>query len=397
LLELILRLLDNCAEPVVGAAELGRYPAEQLTELLGAGILRETCRATEIPRPGRYGSAADLIVRETALGLFGVAEEDDYHDPIALTAEEVRQYSVSVPALITEIRRRNGIPGGSVKAEGGLFLVGMKQIEGVTRFPVYLSLPNLGEEELLERCLRAKRGVKGAIALVLVPGEPNVSAPVQRMLDESGVRIFALSGSGGRAGLTVDWVAIGRSLSGRSVEPERYVFRKKGQVWEVAFEGPWVMVPDSKGLRYLAELLRDPGREVMAVELFAAARGIENVPVGSTGELIDAKARREYERRAEDLKAQLEEAERYHDLGRKERIHEELDQLAEQILAARGLSGRGRQAQDDRDRIRKSVSAAIRRAIQSIRQQAPPVAAHLEQHIKQGYFLSYTGSIPWKF
>lgn len=216
--ELILRLLDSCAEPVVGAAEVGRYPAEQLAELIRVGILRETCQATEIPRPTRYGPGPDLIVRATALGLFGVAEEDDYHDPMPLTEEDVRQYAVSAPALIAEIRRRNGISGGGVQEQEGLYLVGTKPIEGVTRFPVYLSLPSLGEEELLGRCLRARRGLPGALAVVLVLREPNLSAEMQRLLDEGGVRVVGLEGGAGLEGLAVDWAAIDGTPCGRRVK-----------------------------------------------------------------------------------------------------------------------------------------------------------------------------------
>jgi len=390
-------LLDDCAEPVVGATEVARYPAEQLTELIGAGILRETCRATEIPRPARFGPGADLIVRETRLGLFGVAGEDDYHDPIPLTEEDVRQYSVSVSALIAEIRRQNGIPGGSVKEEEGLFSVGTKQIEGVTRFPVYLSLPNFGGEELLERCLRAKRGMPGGLAVVLVPREPKLSAEIQRLLDASGVCVAALSGGGGLEGLGMDWVAIGRSLPGSPVEKEQYAFRKKGEFWELTFDGETISVPETKGLVYMAELIRVPGRQILAADLFFAAHRETPLRLGDSGETIDDKARTDYRRRAQDLRDQLAEAERHHDLGRRESIRAELEQLASQMIAAEGLSGRSRRSQDDRDRIRKSMSMAIKRAIRTIRKHAPALGAHLDQHIHRGYFLTYSGSIPWKF
>jgi len=397
LFHLILRLLNTCNEPVIAASDVANYGADQLSELIGAGILRETSRATKIARPARYGPGDDLTVCETARGLFGVAAEDDYHDPFPLTEEDVKQYSISVVGLVEQIRHRNGIAGTGFKAEEGLVLVGTKQIPGVARFPVYLSLPNLGEEVLIERCLRARRGMAGALAVVLVPEEPHPSTQLQRTLDENGIRVVGLRASGGTEGLMVDWAAVWQSLEGCSTEPAPYVFRKKGQSWELVFAGQAVMVDDSKGMWHLAEVLRSPGRELMAVDLFAAAKGQDRIPLGSSGGVIDAKARREYQERAEDLKDQLDEAERNHDLGRKERIQEELDHLADQILAAQGVSGRQRQAQLDRERIRKSVSANVRRAIQSIRRHAPALADHLDRHVKRGHFLSYTGSIPWRF
>ncbi len=38
-------------------------------------------------------------------------------------------------------------------------------------------------------------------------------------------------------------------------------FRREGDYWTVTFEGHTVRVRDLKGMRYLARLLADPGRE----------------------------------------------------------------------------------------------------------------------------------------
>jgi hypothetical protein len=389
--------LNNCDEPVIAASDVASYPADQLLELAGAGILRETSRATEIARPVRYGPGESLIVRETARGLFGVASEDDYHDPLPLTEEDVRQYAVSVTGLVKEIRRRNQIVGSDVRIDDGLILIGTKQVPGVARFPVYLSLPNVDQAALLERALRARRGTAGTMAVVIVPEEACITADLQRTLDESGLQVVSLPETDALEGLAMDWSAILGSAPGPFAEKEQYVFRKKGQSWELTFEGRTVFVRESKGVLYLAELLRSPGREVFVAELFGAARGVAHVPVGTAGETIDDKARRDYRQRAEDLKYQLAEAEKNNDSGRCESIRMELEELADQILAGQGLAGRRRRSQDDRDRIRKSVSMAIERAIGTIGKHAPALGEHLDKHIHRGYFLSYSGSIPWKF
>lgn len=397
LLHLVLRLLNNCDEPVIAASDVARYPADQLLELAGAGILRETSRATEIARPVRYGPGESLIVRETARGLFGVASEDDYHDPFPLTGEDVRQYSISLTGLVKEIRRRNEIVGSDARIDDGLILVGTKQVSGIARFPVYLSLPNIDQAALLERALRARRGTAGTLAVVLVPEEACITADLQRTLDESGVQVVSLPETDALEGLALDWSAILRSLPGTVAEKEQFVFRKKGQSWELTFEGQTVFVRESKGVLYIAELMRASGREVFVAELFASTQGVGHVPVGTGGETIDDQARRDYRQRAEDLKYELAEAERNNDSGRRERIRTELGLLADQILAGQGLAGRRRRSQDDRDRIRKSVSMAIERAIGTIRKHAPALGEHLDKHIHRGYFLSYSGSIPWNF
>ena len=53
---------------------------------------------------------------------------------------------------------------------------------------------------------------------------------------------------------------------------ERYVFRWEGDYWTIVFERQTVRLRDSKGMRYLAALLRRPGEAVHAAELHAAAR-----------------------------------------------------------------------------------------------------------------------------
>ncbi len=397
LLQLVLRLLNTCDEPVVAASDAANYPVNQLQELMGAGILRETSRATEISRPVRYGAGGSLIVRETTRGLVGVAAEGDYHDPLPLTEEDVRQYSISLAGLVKEIRRRNEIAGSDVRIDDGLILVGTKQVPGVARFPVYLSLPNIEQATLLERSLRARRRTAGTPAVVIVPEEVCITAELQRTLDESGVQVISLPATDALEGLAMDWSAILRSLPGSPAEKEQYVFRKKGQSWELTFEGRATLVRESKGILYIAELMRAPGREVFVAELFASTQGVAHVPLGTGGETLDDKALRDYRRRADDLNYQLAEAERNNDAGRCESIRSELDELADQILAGQGLSGRSRRSQDDRDRIRKSVSMAIERAIGTIRKHAPALGEHLDKHIHRGYFLSYSGSIPWKF
>jgi hypothetical protein len=48
------------------------------------------------------------------------------------------------------------------------------------------------------------------------------------------------------------------------------LFRREGEYWTVIFEGSVVRLKDAKGLRHLARLLAQPGREFHAVDLEAA-------------------------------------------------------------------------------------------------------------------------------
>lgn len=142
LLAFVLTRLDQVASPVFHHRELERFPPEQLKVLLSEGLLRETSKATEVPRPSHLPGGGDLIVRQTAKGLFGVADEDDYLDPVPLTEDDVRQYEVQVSKLIDFIRRSNDLKGVSVKNKEGFFLVGERLLPGRSRAVVYLSLVN---------------------------------------------------------------------------------------------------------------------------------------------------------------------------------------------------------------------------------------------------------------
>ena len=51
-----------------------------------------------------------------------------------------------------------------------------------------------------------------------------------------------------------------------------YVLRQEGEYWTLEFRGQVVRLKDSKGLRYLAMLLRHPGRKIAATELVARSR-----------------------------------------------------------------------------------------------------------------------------
>jgi hypothetical protein len=61
-----------------------------------------------------------------------------------------------------------------------------------------------------------------------------------------------------------------------------HVFRLEGEYWTVEYEGVVIRLRDSKGLRYLAYLLRHPGMEIGAAELIGRVSGVgDRVSPGS--------------------------------------------------------------------------------------------------------------------
>lgn len=185
------------------------------------------------------------------------------------------------------------------------------------------------------------------------------------------------------------------------------VFRRDGDYWTLSYVGTTSRLRDSKGLRFLAELLRRPRREVHVLELDLAVSGVatEATPgldagsmkqLGlrvSTGHdvepLLDAKARAAYRERLETLREELETAEELQNSDRATSIRGEIEALAEELAVGLGLGGRARKRSSAAELVRQNVSRAIKSAIDRIRGENPQLALYLDATIKKGAFCSY--------
>jgi hypothetical protein len=186
------------------------------------------------------------------------------------------------------------------------------------------------------------------------------------------------------------------------------LFRREGEYWTVRYDGSVARLTDAKGLRLLARLLADPGREFHAVDLEAAAAqthrpvparahaaaGRGELPVrpdlGDAGALLDAKAKAAYKARLDELAAELEEAERFGDPARAAKASAERDFLVGELARAVGLGGRDRRAASHAERARLNVTRAIRAAMANLARANPPLGRHLAATIRTGRYCSYT-------
>ena len=95
------------------------------------------------------------------------------------------------------------------------------------------------------------------------------------------------------------------------------MFRREGDVWTIAYAGTRIQLREVKGLRYLARLLAQPGREIHVSDLAADGTGGEAVPVsGSGGKLIDAEAKRAYQQHLAEPEAEVAEATEWNEAER---------------------------------------------------------------------------------
>jgi hypothetical protein len=177
------------------------------------------------------------------------------------------------------------------------------------------------------------------------------------------------------------------------------VFRRDGHFWTVAWEGRTLHLQDLKGFRYLAYLLRHPGREIHALALAAALE--QDVGAcdhdaalqragGDAGPVLDAQARQDYRRRVAELREDLEEAERCNDLARATQRREELDVLVHELAASVGLGGRARRMGSSAERARINITKTVLGAIRKIDHEHPGLGRHLRTTVRTGTFFSYT-------
>lgn len=161
------------------------------------------------------------------------------------------------------------------------------------------------------------------------------------------------------------------------------VFVAEGDYYLVGLGAKRTRVRASKGLVLIETLLKREGAEVHVLELADSA-----LDDRSEGPLLDERAKAEYRARIVSLRAELDEAEEFADLGRSVRIREELESVESELSRAIGLGGRNRTT-GTAERARARVTLAIRRAVKNLEGTQPDVAAHLGASITTGTFCVY--------
>jgi tetratricopeptide (TPR) repeat protein len=164
--------------------------------------------------------------------------------------------------------------------------------------------------------------------------------------------------------------------------------RREGDVWVLQSERSKLQLSHGKGLLYLETLLLAPHRPVHALELSGIAEQSDGGP------LLDEQARRTYRARAAALQQELQEATAFNDLGRTERLQQELDALEDELSRAFGLSGKARSQGSAAERARINVQRRLRDVIRRVTEQDPALGRHLELSVKTGHFCMYAPTWP---
>ena len=158
-----------------------------------------------------------------------------------------------------------------------------------------------------------------------------------------------------------------------------------GEYWTFEHAGTTSRLKDSPGVRHLARLLLEPGREHHALDLV----GSTGVDDGGRGAVLDDRAKDEYRRRLVELQDDIDDATAANDPARAEAARLELDALIEQLSAAVGLGGRDREGSTATERARQSVTRAIKRAVDRVADADPTLGAHLKATVRTGIYSAY--------
>ena len=204
------------------------------------------------------------------------------------------------------------------------------------------------------------------------------------------------------------------------------VFRKEGEYWTVRYNGKAVRLRDTRGLGYLAHLLRHPAAEFHVLDLAGAiasqgdeddgGHSVESLPrnaedleragihitrLGDAGEMIDEQAKIAYQRRLSDLREELKADKGVGNVDRAEQLEVEIEALTKELSRAVGLGGRNRRAASASERARQSITKSIKSVLERIAQSDAQLGDLFSRCIRTGIFCSYQPDpdfpIVWEF
>jgi len=202
---------------------------------------------------------------------------------------------------------------------------------------------------------------------------------------------------------------------GVATRPEA-AFRREGETWVLRFAGRTVFAKHRIGLEYISYLLANPGSAAPVMSLYLAVTGgpsggramyrrsSHNAPhelrgwqvsgAGTAETLADPAALAECRQRLREIEAELAQAEAQNDEARALRLKDEREGVLQYLQACNGHDGQLRKVADAREKVRKSVSNAISRAIAAILADHDVLGRHLRNSIKTGYEVVYDPETP---
>jgi tetratricopeptide (TPR) repeat protein len=380
----ILRLRGSCDEAEVEALAACDELRPYLRRELGWPL-------TELGRIRRH--KGDLDGAEAALREADDAGWDAQPD-LALVWLAKGELAPAADALADALERPSGVPSKELPPTTELRRAPLLAAEvDVAVAAGELDRASVAAEELAGVAARYRSAALQASAahargLVHLAGGDRAGA--QQALGEA-ARLWTEVGAPYEAARAREALAGPRRPAGAAARPAGDSIRREGDYWTVVFDGRTVRVRDTRGMRHLARLLAEPGREFHVLDLVGAEAGAPAVARAGTsaGPLLDDRAKSAYRRRLAEIDEDIEEASAHADLGRAAQADAERELLLRELARAVGLGGRDRVAGSASERARAGVTRALRQAIARLGEHDPALGAHLGRTIRTGTYCAY--------
>ena len=200
----------------------------------------------------------------------------------------------------------------------------------------------------------------------------------------------------------------------RKIKKEENIFRHDGATWTVRYNGITKTIKHTKGMDYIAFLLRHQGQKIHSMKMYQAMSGfIPNVDErrsGTTGKrtlkdeglqvgdkytfpIVDRQTIDAVKNRIEQLKDEHEQAMIENDSVRENEISIKLDKLND-YLSKCTYKGKIRTISDATERMRQSIFRAITTAKKNIKKHHKELFEHLDKFLTTGTYNSYSPDTP---
>ncbi|MCP5408346.1 MAG: hypothetical protein H6963_03490 [Chromatiaceae bacterium] len=200
------------------------------------------------------------------------------------------------------------------------------------------------------------------------------------------------------------------------VADAQYRFILTGDHWSITYEGQTSTFSNTKGLRYIAWLIQNQGKEIHVSHLYYAinpqdasitdadfsAMSIDQLEeqslkvsdLGDAGDAMTPEGRNRIEAEVRRLQEKIDEAVEFGDAERRAELKSEQEKILRYLADETGLGGRSRKASSNVERIRKAVSNRINDAIQKIGKHHVSLSHHLSTKIQTGTQCRYAPEPP---
>ncbi len=392
--QLLLSRLDATPAPTVRLRELLAHPESSWRPLLANGVLVVSDTPDEI----EFAPARFLNVRMVGTSYFGFDTAEDYPTPQPLSREDITEYRVVIPALLTHLRDLNAIDGrkpSDLPDPSGLHFLGRKAMAAGT-VQVWLGLA-LGSPASISGQLSFLSAADAAPRHVIVfPLWPQLVPATTTALATAGVLLADIDPQS----LTIRWPA--EITAEPTPELPDYGLRWKGDTWRLDFLGDYTFVQNSLGITYIGLLMTTPDAAWSPLELQNGHRSSDTGAASAVAAGLSVRAHTQSDlpvataNSATAMRLRLanyrREIEKLRDEGRNveaDEIQETADALESANAKKLGMQGRAR-FEGQKENARLAVRGNVERALKAIEKKHLAIGRAVRARTHLGTPLSFT-------